>query len=153
MAEIPTAAQARVLLFLEESGPCFGNVTPAPISTWEATERRGWAVCDPVSDLWKLTPLGRTMLNRWKERDVEKINLTVVVSGQGTTVKVVAEDLISTVIKRALLASGNVNRGPAPWELRTTDGELLEHRVRLKAYGLTSNMTLYLSPSVGWGAA
>lgn len=79
------------------------------------------------------------------------LTLNVVVSGQPTAVRVNRNQSIEHLIKEALKESGNKGQPSQDWELRTTDGILIEQALRIDAAGLVDGMTLYLSPRAGAG--
>ena len=82
-------------------------------------------------------------------------NITVVrvVSGQPISVKVNLHQAVEHVVKEALKQSGNQGQAPSDWELRKSDGALIEQGLTAQAAGLVDGMTLYLSPKAGAGGA
>lgn len=83
----------------------------------------------------------------------QNINLTIVVSGQPSSVKVNVHQKIEHVIAEALKESGNKGQPASEWELRTSDGSLIDPGTTVGNAGLTDGMTLYLSPRAGAGGA
>jgi hypothetical protein len=81
------------------------------------------------------------------------IELVIVVSGQPTTVKVNPQQKVEQLIHEALQQSGNKGQPPSEWELRRSDGGLIDHSGRIDAAGISAGMTLYLSPRAGAGGS
>lgn len=81
----------------------------------------------------------------------ENITVQVVVSGQPTTVKANVHQLVEQLVKDALRESGNKGQPPSEWELRTSDGKLIDQSLTVAAAGLVDGMTLFLSPRAGAG--
>lgn len=81
------------------------------------------------------------------------INITVVVSGQATPLKVNSHQQVDHLVKEALAATGNKGQPPSEWELRTTDGALIEQTLTIQNAGIVEGMTLYLSPKAGAGGS
>ena len=79
------------------------------------------------------------------------INVIVVVSGQPISLKVNVHQKIDHLVREALNKTGNKGQPPADWELRTSDGALIEQTVAIDTAGLVEGMTLYLSPRAGAG--
>lgn len=81
------------------------------------------------------------------------INVQVVVSGQPTSLKVNLHQTVEHLVKEALNESGNKGQPPADWELRTSDGALINQALAIGAAGLLDGATLFLSPRAGAGGA
>ena len=81
----------------------------------------------------------------------QNITLIVVVSGQPSSVKVNLHQDIEKLVQEALKDSGNKGQPPSEWELRRSDGGLIEQTLTVEAAGLVEGMTLYLSPRAGAG--
>jgi len=79
------------------------------------------------------------------------ITVIVVVSGQPTSLKVNVHQKIDHLVREALNKTGNKGQPPSDWELRTSDGALIEQTLTIDAAGLVDGMTLYLSPRAGAG--
>jgi hypothetical protein len=79
------------------------------------------------------------------------ITVIVVVSGQPTTLKANVHQKVEHLVKEALEQTGNKGQPSADWELRTTDGALVEQTLRVEDAGIVEGMTLYLSPRAGAG--
>lgn len=89
------------------------------------------------------------MSERDKEKD--KIELVVVVSGQPEHLKVKTDDTLEELVHEALRKSGNHGQAPSEWELRTEDGRPLEQSVTVAVAGVVEGATLFLSPRAGAG--
>lgn len=79
------------------------------------------------------------------------IMVNVVVSGQPTSVRVNVHQKVEHLVKEALDQSGNKGQAPSEWELRTSDGRLIEQMMTIESAGIVDGMTLYLSPRAGAG--
>ena len=79
------------------------------------------------------------------------IAVTVVVSGQQTSVTVNPHQKVEHLIKEALHETGNKGQPPGEWELRTSDGALIEQAITVEAAKIAAGMTLYLNPRAGVG--
>jgi len=79
------------------------------------------------------------------------ISVTVIVSGQPTTVKVNIHQKVDQLVREALNQSGNKGQPPSEWELRTSDGALIEQTLTVEAAGILEGMNLYLNPRAGAG--
>jgi hypothetical protein len=79
------------------------------------------------------------------------ITVNVVVSGQATTLKVNVHQKVEHLVKEALDQTGNKGQPAGDWELRTTDGALIEQTLKIENAGIIEGMTLYLSPRAGAG--
>lgn len=83
----------------------------------------------------------------------EEISIVVVVSGQPIQVKVNLHQRVEQLVHLALQQSGNKGQQSSEWELRTSDGTLLDQAREVSVAGITDGMTLYLSPKAGAGGA
>lgn len=81
----------------------------------------------------------------------ENITVEVVVSGQATTIKVNLRQAAEHLVKEALKESGNKGQPTSEWELRTSDGRLIDQNVEIGTAGVTNGTRLYLSPRAGVG--
>ena len=79
------------------------------------------------------------------------IIVNVVVSGQPTSVKANVHQKVEHLVKEALDQTGNKGQSAGEWELRTTDGALIEQTLKIENAGIVEGMTLYLSPRAGAG--
>jgi uncharacterized protein DUF2604 len=79
------------------------------------------------------------------------ITVTIVVSGQPTSLKVNIHQKVEELVREALRQSGNQGQPPGDWELRTTDGNLIEQTARIGDAGIIEGITLFLSPRAGIG--
>jgi hypothetical protein len=80
-------------------------------------------------------------------------DVEVVVSGQTFTIKVNENQKVEQLVKEALKESGNKGQPPSEWELRTTDGALIDQSLRIEDAGIVPGATLYLSPRAGAGGS
>ncbi len=81
----------------------------------------------------------------------ESINVQVVVSGQPATIKVNIHQTVEHLVKEALRESGNKGQPPSEWELRTSDGTLIDQSLAIGAAGIVEGTVLFLSPRAGAG--
>lgn len=81
----------------------------------------------------------------------QNITVSVVVSGQATTIKVNVGQTAEHLVKEALRESGNKGQPASEWELRSADGRLIDQSVEISAAGVVNGMTLFLSPRAGVG--
>ncbi len=79
------------------------------------------------------------------------LSFTVIVSGQPITLRANVHQKIDHIVREALNDSGNKGQPPGDWELRTTDGALIEQTLTVEAAGIIEGMTLYLNPRAGAG--
>ncbi len=79
------------------------------------------------------------------------ITVNVVVSGQSTSLKINVHQKVDHLVKEALDATGNKGQPSADWELRTSDGALIEQTLTIQNAGIVNGVTLYLSPRAGAG--
>lgn len=79
------------------------------------------------------------------------IAVNVVVSGQSTSLQVNVHQKVDHLVKEALGSTGNKGQPSSDWELRTTDGALIEQTLTIQNAGIVDGMTLYLSPRAGAG--
>lgn len=81
----------------------------------------------------------------------QNITVNVVVSGQPTAIEVNVHQKVEHLVREALNKTGNKGQPPSDWELRTTDGVLIEQTLTIETAGILNGMTLYLSPRAGAG--
>lgn len=81
----------------------------------------------------------------------EKISVQVVVSGQATTIEVNVNQSVEHLVKEALRESGNKGQPASDWELRTSDGTLIDQSLTILAAGIKEGATLFLNPRAGAG--
>ncbi|MHB1863804.1 MAG: DUF2604 domain-containing protein [Gemmatimonadaceae bacterium] len=81
----------------------------------------------------------------------ENFDVTVVVSGQPTNIRTNIHQAVEHLVKEALKESGNKGQPPSEWELRTSDGSLIDQSLEVGAAGITDGATLFLSPRAGAG--
>jgi hypothetical protein len=80
-----------------------------------------------------------------------KINITVVVNGQPTSVDANVHAPLKTIIPKALQQTGNVGQPPDQWELRDSAGELLDLTKKIEDFHFTPGVTLFLNLKAGVG--
>lgn len=83
----------------------------------------------------------------------QNITAVVVVSGQPTSVKVNLHQKVEHLVKEALKLSGNQGQPSSEWELRRSDGGLIDQDSTIESAAIKEGMTLYLSPKAGAGGA
>lgn len=83
----------------------------------------------------------------------EHITVQIVVSGQPTSIVADVHQFVEQLVKDALKESGNKGQPPSEWELRTTDGTLVDQTLKIGAAGIVSGTTLFLSPRAGAGGS
>ncbi len=83
----------------------------------------------------------------------QNISVTVIVSGQPTTAKINVHQKVDQLVREALNQTGNKGQPPSEWELRTSDGGLIEQTLTIEGAGIVSGMTLYLNPRAGAGGS
>lgn len=79
------------------------------------------------------------------------IELTVVVNGQSTEVRVEANQHLRVVIPKALEQTGNSGQPPENWELRSAQGEVLPLDRAVKDFHFPEDATLFLNLKAGIG--
>jgi hypothetical protein len=79
------------------------------------------------------------------------ITIIFIINGQDVAVDVNLEAPLSSAVHRALAQSGNTGRPPDEWEVRDTDGILLEQNRTIEDLGLISGARVFLSLRVGAG--
>ncbi len=80
-----------------------------------------------------------------------QITVKVIVSGQPTSVTVNKHQKVEHLVREALNQTGNKGQPPADWELRTSDGALIEQSLTIEAAGIVDGATLFLNPRAGAG--
>ena len=95
-------------------------------------------------------------LNATTAKDVrmasgQNIEVIVAISGQPERLKVNIHQTLEQLVHQALQKTGNHGQAPSDWELRTEDGALLDQGQTVAAAGLTTGVTLFLSPKAGAG--
>ena len=81
----------------------------------------------------------------------KKIQITVVVNGQPTVVDASADDPLGTIILDALRQTANSGQPPENWELRDSDGTLLDLDKKIGEYGFPEKTRLFLNLKAGVG--
>jgi hypothetical protein len=82
-----------------------------------------------------------------------KITAIVIINGEGVPVETNANSPLHVLVQHALQASGNTVRDAQEWELRNTDGALIDTTRSASDLGLTSGTKLFLSLKVGAGGS
>ena len=80
-----------------------------------------------------------------------KIAIVVVVNGEPTTVEANLNAPLHTIVPKALAATGNVGQPPENWELRDTDGNVLDTARKIESFRWASGVRLFLSLKAGIG--
>lgn len=81
----------------------------------------------------------------------DNLDVHVVVSGQPINIKTNVHQAVEHLVKEALRESGNKGQPPSEWELRTSDGALIDQGLKIGAAGIIDGVTLFLSPRAGAG--
>jgi hypothetical protein len=79
------------------------------------------------------------------------IDVQIVVSGQTITIRTNLNQTVEHLVREALKESGNRGQPADQWELRTSDGALVDQSIKVEAAGIVGGVTLYLSPRAGAG--
>jgi hypothetical protein len=58
---------------------------------------------------------------------------------------------VEQLVREALNQTGNKGQPPADWELRTSDGALIQQSLTIEAAGIVDGTTLFLNPRAGAG--
>jgi hypothetical protein len=82
-----------------------------------------------------------------------KITLVFVINGENFSVETNINAPLMSAVQRALAESHNTGRDPSEWEVRDSNGVLLEVHRTPKELGLADNARLFLSLRVGAGGA
>ena len=81
----------------------------------------------------------------------KKMSITVVVNGQPTVVDAIGDAPLGTIIPDALRQTENSGQPPENWELRDTDGNLLDLNKTIEDYGFPDKVRLFLNLKAGIG--
>ena len=81
----------------------------------------------------------------------KKISITVVVNGQPTVVDAIGDAPLGTIIPDALRQTENSGQPPENWELRDTEGNLLDLDKKIEDYGFPEKVRLFLNLKAGVG--
>ncbi|MCY3883591.1 MAG: DUF2604 domain-containing protein [Gammaproteobacteria bacterium] len=81
------------------------------------------------------------------------LSLNVVVNGQPVTVEVDIEMLMQTVVLDALKKTGNSGQAEENWELRDSDGRIIDLNKAFGALDLKPDATLFLNLRAGIGGS
>lgn len=85
------------------------------------------------------------------KQESNNITVSVVVSGQATALKVNLNQDAEHLVREALKESGNKGQPASEWELRTSDGALIDQSLKIGAAGIKDGATLFLNPRAGAG--
>ncbi len=85
------------------------------------------------------------------KQESNNISVNVVVSGQATMIKVNLNQTAEMIVREALKESGNKGQPASEWELRTSDGSLLDQTLKAAVAGVKDGATLFLNPRAGAG--
>lgn len=85
------------------------------------------------------------------EKQSKEITLKIIVGGQLTEVKVDENELLKTVIPKALEQTKNTGQPPSNWELKDANGNSLDIDKKIETFDFTSETVLYLSLKAGAG--
>jgi hypothetical protein len=81
----------------------------------------------------------------------QKVTLNIVINGETFPVDTNVNAPLTTVAERALTESGNSGRPLGEWELRDSNGALVDMNRKVKDVGLKNGARLFLSLRVGAG--
>lgn len=83
----------------------------------------------------------------------EHIQLVIVVNGQPVSLDANLHQPLRSVVDQALAKSGNSGQPPENWELRDSEGHLLDLSKRVGDFGFIEGTKLFLSLKAGVGGA
>ena len=83
--------------------------------------------------------------------DPKKISITVVVNGKPTDVDAFDNEPLGSIIPDALQQTGNTGQPQENWELRDSDGTLLDPDKLIEDYGFSDKVRLFLNLKAGVG--
>ena len=81
----------------------------------------------------------------------KKISITVVVNGQPVDVDAFDNEPLGSIIPDALQQTGNTGQPAENWELRDSDGTLLDLGKNIGEYGFPEKVRLFLNLKAGVG--
>lgn len=82
---------------------------------------------------------------------MQKIQLTVIVNGQPTSVEANESAPLETIIPKALEQTGNTGQPPDNWELRDAAGNLLPQHQKIETFHFPPATHLFLNLKAGVG--
>ena len=85
------------------------------------------------------------------DKNQNKISLVFIINGQDFVVEANVNAPLLEAVQRALNESGNTGRPVDEWEVRNTNGVLLDKNRTPKELGLENGTRLFLSLRVGAG--
>lgn len=81
------------------------------------------------------------------------IEIVVVVNGQQAPISANANAPLHTIIEKALHDTGNTGQGPENWELRDSNGTLLDVNAKIESFHFAPGVRLFLNLKAGIGGA
>ena len=85
--------------------------------------------------------------------DGKKTDVTVIVNGQPTVVFAIEDQPLGNIIPDALRQTGNSGQPPKNWELRDTQGNLLDPDKNYGDYAFPEKVRLFLNLKAGVGGS
>ena len=83
--------------------------------------------------------------------DDQKIQLVFIINGANFSVETSIDAPLKEAVARALAESGNTGRPASEWQVRDSNGVLLDVERKIKDFGFTNGTRLFLSLAVGAG--
>lgn len=80
-----------------------------------------------------------------------KFTLTIVVSGHPLTEDFPSNQRLEQIVGRVLKQTNNTGQDPSSWELRDSNGNVLNLNLTAAEAGLHDGVTLFLNPRAGAG--
>lgn len=80
-----------------------------------------------------------------------QIAIEVIVNGQPTVVEANVHAPLMTIIPKALDQTGNTGQPPENWELRDSNGQLLDVSRKIESFGFAPGVRLFLNLKAGVG--
>lgn len=91
-------------------------------------------------------------LEKEHQRTKTHFFLVFIINGEDFTVKAHVDEQLRVAVEKALVESGNTGRrDPSEWEVRNSEGVLLEMAREIRGLGLEDGARLFLSLKVGAG--
>lgn len=81
----------------------------------------------------------------------QKIQLIFIINGANFSLETNVNAPLKEAVARALAESGNTGRPASEWQVRDAAGVLLEIERKIKDFGFTNGVRLFLSLAVGAG--
>lgn len=86
-------------------------------------------------------------------QDDHKINLIFIINGANFNVETNVNAPLSEAVGRALSGSGNTGRPVSEWQVRDSNGMLLQTDLKIEDFRFSSGTRLFLSLAVGAGGS